>query len=87
MTLFQSLLGSTKPLYISTCFLTYAVCCDALTSLSNILFILSFMVSFVSSLKCTLTQYIVPPIIFLSATGVFAFLFSIRLLSFCVNAR
>lgn len=71
----------------STCYFTYAVFCDAFTSFSSILFILSFMVSFASSLKCTLTQYTVPPICFLSATGVFAFLFSICLLSFCVNAR
>lgn len=73
--------------YFSTCFSTYAVFCEALTSFSSILFILSFMVSFASSLKCTLTQYIVPPICFLSAIGVFAFLFSICLLSFCDNVR
>ncbi len=60
----------------STCFLTYAVCCIPLTSFSISLFILSFMVSFASSLKCTLTTYIVPPICFLSATGVCDFVFS-----------
>ena len=61
----------------STCFFTYAVCCVALTSFSINLFILSFMVSLASSLKCTLTTYIVPPICFLSATGVCDFLLSI----------
>ena len=46
--------------YFSTCFFTYAVCCVPLTSFSISLFILSFMISFASSLKCTLTTYIVP---------------------------
>ena len=36
------------------------------------------MVSLASLLKCTLTTYIVPPICFLSATGVCDFLLSIR---------
>ena len=60
----------------STCFLTYAVCCIPLTSFSISLFILSFMVYSASSLKCTLTTYIVPPICFLSATGVCGFVSS-----------